>query len=103
MRAIREEIFGPVGSVIPFDEEEEVIAAANDTDYGLAATVWTENLRRAHRMAKKLETGTVWVNATLAADQSMPLGGYKQSGWGYERGWKGIESYLNIKSVHVGL
>jgi acyl-CoA reductase-like NAD-dependent aldehyde dehydrogenase len=103
MRLIREEIFGPVGSVIPFDDEEEVIAAANNTEYGLAATVWTENVGRAHRFSKRLQAGTVWVNCVLAADQSMPLGGYKQSGWGHERGWKGIEAYLNTKSVFVGI
>jgi acyl-CoA reductase-like NAD-dependent aldehyde dehydrogenase len=103
MRLIREEIFGPVGSIIPFDDEEEVIAAANNTEYGLAATVWTENVGRTHRFAKRLEAGTVWVNCALAADQSMPLGGYKQSGWGHERGWKGIEAYLNTKSVFVGI
>ena len=103
MRLIREEIFGPVGSVIPFDDEEEVIATANDTEYGLAATVWTENIGRAHRFAKRLQSGTIWINCVLAADQSMPFGGYKQSGWGHERGWKGLEAYLNTKSVYVGL
>ena len=103
MRLIREEIFGPVGSVIPFDDEEEVLAAANDTEYGLAATIWTENIGRAHRLAKGIQAGTVWVNATLAADQSLPMGGYKQSGWGHERGWKGLEAYLNTKSVYIGL
>jgi aldehyde dehydrogenase (NAD+) len=103
MRLIREEIFGPVGSVIPFDEEEEVIAAANNTEYGLAATIWTENVGRTHRLAKRLQAGTVWVNCVLAADQSMPMGGFKQSGWGYERSWKGIEAYLNTKAVYVGI
>jgi acyl-CoA reductase-like NAD-dependent aldehyde dehydrogenase len=103
MRLIREEIFGPVGSVIPFDDEEEVIAAANNTEYGLAATVWTENVRRAQRLPKRLRAGTIWVNSTLAADLSMPFGGFKQSGWGHERGWKGLEAYLNTKSVFSGL
>ncbi len=103
MRLIREEIFGPVGSVIPFDDEEEALAAANDTEYGLAATIWTENIDRAHRYAKRIQAGIVWINCALATDQSMPLGGYKQSGWGYERGWKGIEAYLNTKAVHAGL
>jgi aldehyde dehydrogenase (NAD+) len=103
MRVIREEIFGPVGCVVPFDEEDEVVAIANDTTFGLAANVWTENVGRAHRMAKRLQAGMVYVNTGLAADQSMPMGGWKQSGWGQERGWKGIEAYLNTKSVYVGL
>jgi aldehyde dehydrogenase (NAD+) len=103
MRLIREEIFGPVGSVIPFDDEEEVLAEANATHYGLAATVWTENIGRAHRLAKRLQAGTVWINCALAADQSLPMGGYKQSGWGHERSWKGLEAYLNTKAVYVGL
>jgi aldehyde dehydrogenase (NAD+) len=103
MRLIKEEIFGPVGSIIPFDDEDEVLALANDTHYGLAATVWTENIGRAHRFARKLQAGTIWVNSTLGADQSLPMGGYKQSGWGHERGWKGLEAYLNTKSVYVSI
>ncbi|WP_433634014.1 aldehyde dehydrogenase family protein [Nocardia sp. CA-120079] len=101
MRLIREEIFGPVGSVIPFDDEDEVIAAANDTDYGLAGSIWTENLGRAHRVVNELRAGQIWVNTALAADPSMPICGHKQSGWGGERGKKGIESYFNIKSVYI--
>jgi acyl-CoA reductase-like NAD-dependent aldehyde dehydrogenase len=103
MRVIREEIFGPVGCVVPFDGEDEVLATANDTSFGLAANVWTENVGRVHRMAKRLQAGTVYVNTAVAVDQSMPMGGYKQSGWGQERGWKGLEAYLNTKSVYVGL
>ncbi len=103
MRLIREEIFGPVGSVIPFDDEEEVVGPANDTEYGLAATIWTQDVTRAHRMSRRMKAGVIWVNCALAADQSMPMGGYKQSGWGYERGWKGIEAYLHTKSTFVGL
>jgi acyl-CoA reductase-like NAD-dependent aldehyde dehydrogenase len=103
MRLIREEIFGPVGSVIPFDEEEEVIGPANDTQYGLAATVWTQDISRAHRVGRRIKAGIIWVNCALAADQSMPMGGYKQSGWGYERGLRGLEEYLRIKSTFVGL
>ena len=99
----RSEIFGPVGCVVPFDGEEEVLAAANDTSFGLAANVWTENVGRVHRMAKRLQAGTVYVNTAVAVDQSMPMGGYKQSGWGQERGWKGLEAYFNTKSVYVGL
>ncbi|MFI6368762.1 aldehyde dehydrogenase family protein [Nocardia sp. NPDC050630] len=102
MRLIREEIFGPVGSVIPFDDEDEVIAAANDTEYGLAGSIWTENLGRAHRVVNELRAGQIWVNSALAADPSMPICGHKQSGWGGERGKKGIESYFNIKSVYIG-
>jgi acyl-CoA reductase-like NAD-dependent aldehyde dehydrogenase len=101
MRLIREEIFGPVGSVIPFDDEEEAIAAANDTEYGLAAALWTENLGRAHRVANELRAGQVWVNSALAADPSMPICGHKQSGWGGERGRKGIEEYFNTKAVYI--
>ncbi|UGT63078.1 aldehyde dehydrogenase family protein [Nocardia asteroides] len=102
MRLIREEIFGPVGSVIPFDDEDEVIAAANDTHYGLAGSIWTENLGRAHRVVNELRAGQVWVNSALASDPSMPICGHKQSGWGGERGKKGLESYFNIKSVYIG-
>lgn len=103
MRLIKEEIFGPVGCVIPFDDEDEVIAAANDTHYGLAGSIWTENLSRAHRMVNELRAGQVWVNSSLAADPSMPISGHKQSGWGGERGRKGIEAYFNTKAVYIGL
>lgn len=101
MRLIREEIFGPVGSVIPFDDEDEVIAAANDTHYGLAGSIWTENLGRAHRVVNQLRAGQIWVNSALASDPSMPISGHKQSGWGGERGKKGIEAYFNLKSVYI--
>ncbi|HEY0226971.1 MAG TPA: aldehyde dehydrogenase family protein [Mycobacterium sp.] len=101
MRLIREEIFGPVGSVIPFDEEEEVLAAANNTEYGLAGAIWTENVGRAHRVANELRAGQVWVNCALGADPAMPISGHKQSGWGGERGKKGIEEYFNTKAVYI--
>jgi aldehyde dehydrogenase (NAD+) len=103
MRLFREEIFGPVAAVMPFDDEEEVIASANDSLYGLAAAVWTNDIRRAHRLAKRLEAGTVWLNAQFAWDPAMPLGGYKQSGWGYEYGLEGVEAYMKTKSVYTGL
>jgi acyl-CoA reductase-like NAD-dependent aldehyde dehydrogenase len=103
MRLIREEIFGPVGCVIPFDDEDEAIAAANDTEYGLAGAVWTENLSRAHRVVNELHGGQIWVNCALGSDPSMPICGHKQSGWGGERGKKGLEAYFNTKSVYISL
>src|ERR1700744_2778443 len=101
MRLIREEIFGPVGSVIPFDDEDEALAAANDTEYGLAGAIWGENVGRAHRVANELRAAQVWVNCALGADPAMPICGHKQSGWGGERGKKGIEEYLNTKAVYI--
>jgi phenylacetaldehyde dehydrogenase len=103
MRLFREEIFGPVVAVMPFDEEEEVIASANDSIYGLAAAVWTNDLSRSHRLAKRLQAGTVWLNAQFAWDPAMPFGGYKQSGWGHEYGLEGVNAYLNTKSVYTGI
>jgi len=103
MRLIQEEIFGPVGCVIPFDDEDEVLAQANDTQYGLASAIWTENLGRAHRFANGIRAGQVWVNCVLGADASMPICGHKQSGWGGERGRKGIEEYFNTKAVYISI
>ncbi len=103
MRLYREEIFGPVVTIMPFDDEDEAIAEANNTQYGLAAQVWTRDVSRAHRITRKLDAGTVWVNCAVAFDPSIPFGGFKQSGWGQEYGWKGIEIYLRSKSVFVQL
>lgn len=103
MRLMREEIFGPVVAVVPFDDEENVIAEANDSIYGLAAAVWTKDITRAHKLATRLEAGMVWLNCQMAADASMPFGGYKQSGWGREYGWEGIESYLQTKTVFADI
>jgi aldehyde dehydrogenase (NAD+) len=98
-RLFQEEIFGPVVSVIPFDDEDEAVALANDSTYGLAATAWTKDLGRAHRIAKRLKAGTVGLNCQMQFDHSMPFGGYKQSGWGYESGKAGLDTYLQTKIV----
>jgi acyl-CoA reductase-like NAD-dependent aldehyde dehydrogenase len=99
----REEIFGPVLATVTFADEEEAIAIANQTIYGLAAGVWTNNLKRAHRVARRLEAGTVWVNTYHPLDAASPFGGYKQSGYGRELGAYALDLYTQIKSVWVDL
>lgn len=98
-RLFQEEIFGPVVTILPFDDEDEAVALANNSTYGLAATVWTKDLGRSHRLAKRLKAGTVGLNCAFPYDHSMPFGGYKQSGWGHESGKAGIETYLQTKIV----
>jgi phenylacetaldehyde dehydrogenase len=99
MKVVREEIFGPVVTAIPFNEPEEVIAFANDTVYGLAAAVWTRDISKAHRVAAKLRAGTVWINCYNVFDPALPFGGYKQSGWGREMGHAALDLYTESKSV----
>jgi (Z)-2-((N-methylformamido)methylene)-5-hydroxybutyrolactone dehydrogenase len=101
MRVAREEIFGPVLSVIPFDDEDEALAIANDSPYGLAAGVWTQDIRRAIRMSERLQAGTVWVNTYRAVSYLSPFGGYKRSGLGRENGQDAIYEYLQTKSVWI--
>ena len=99
MEILREEVFGPVLVAQPFDEAEEVIAVANDSPYGLAASVWTENLGNAHRMASAIHAGTVWINCHAMYDASLPIGGIKQSGWGRDSGRQALDSYLEWKTI----
>lgn len=103
MRIAREEIFGPVLSVLTFNDEAEAVALANDVLYGLAATVWTSDLRRAHRLATLIEAGIIWVNTVHSLAPGSPYGGYKQSGLGVEMGLEAIDQFMRVKSVWVNL
>ncbi len=101
MTIAREEIFGPVLTVIPFDDIEEAIAIANDTEYGLAASVWTKNIDKALTISRRVQAGRFWVNTTLSGGPELPIGGFKASGWGREAGMMGVEEYTQVKSVHI--
>jgi len=103
MRVVREEIFGPVLPVLPFERPEDIAASANDTNYGLAAGVWTKDITKALRTAQLVRAGTVWINTYHIYDAAMPFGGYKESGWGREMGHEVLNNYLETKSVIVGL
>jgi acyl-CoA reductase-like NAD-dependent aldehyde dehydrogenase len=95
------EVFGPVLNVIPFDSEDEVVALANATRFGLAAGVWTRDVKRAHRVARKLRAGTVWVNTYRAITFNSPFGGYKESGFGRVNGAEAVDGFLQTKSVWI--
>jgi phenylacetaldehyde dehydrogenase len=101
MRLVREEIFGPVVAALPFDDVNEVLTRANDSDYGLAAGLWTNDLSKAHRLARDLKAGTVWINTWGNTEPSAPFGGFKQSGYGREMGKEAIDLYTEVKSVWI--
>jgi aminomuconate-semialdehyde/2-hydroxymuconate-6-semialdehyde dehydrogenase len=100
-RTNQEEIFGPVVTITPFEDEEEVLKMANSTDYGLSATIWTNDLKRAHRMADEVDAGIVWINAWLVRDLRTPFGGVKSSGVGREGGWEALKFFTEPKNVFV--
>jgi phenylacetaldehyde dehydrogenase len=103
MKIMREEIFGPVVAATPFDDPNDILAAANDTVFGLAAGVWTKDVSNAHKVAAGLRAGTVWVNCYNVFDPALPFGGFKQSGWGREMSHNALECYTETKSVVVKL
>ena len=102
-RTNREEIFGPVATVIPFDDEAEAVQLANATEYGLSSSLWTRDLDRAHRVASQIQAGTVWVNCWLLRDLRVPFGGVKQSGVGREGGDEAIRFFTEPKNVCIAL
>jgi phenylacetaldehyde dehydrogenase len=103
MKIVREEIFGPVVVAAPFQSLDDIAAAANDSEYGLGAGIWTRDISKAHALAKKLRAGTVWINCYNVFDASLPFGGYKQSGWGREMGHEVLEAYTEVKAVTTQL
>jgi acyl-CoA reductase-like NAD-dependent aldehyde dehydrogenase len=103
MRIAQEEIFGPVVAAIPFQDEDDLVAKANNTIYGLVAGVWTRDVARAHRVAHALKAGTVYVNCYHVTDPTTPWGGFKQSGWGRELGPYALDLYTELKNVIVDI
>lgn len=103
MKVVQEEIFGPVVTAIPFRDADEIIPRANNSTYGLAAGIWTRDIKKAHSIAAKLRAGTVWINCYNIFDAALPFGGYKQSGWGREMGHEVLEQYTEVKAVCAAL
>ena len=103
MQVVREEIFGPVLTAMPFEDVSEIPAQANASRYGLAASIWTKDLGNAHRLAADMEASLVWINCHAIPDMAVPFGGYKQSGWGRENGYEGLLEYTQLKSVMARL
>jgi phenylacetaldehyde dehydrogenase len=103
MQIVQEEIFGPVVCAVPFNNPEEIVPVANDSVYGLAAAIWTKDVSKAHRLAKQMKAGSVWINCYNIFDAALPFGGYKQSGWGREMGQAALELYTEIKAVTMQL
>jgi aldehyde dehydrogenase (NAD+) len=101
MKIAQEEIFGPVISAISFTDMDELVQRANNTTFGLGSGVWTRDVSKAHRLAKSLQAGSVWINCYQAMDPAVPFGGYKMSGYGRESGVHHIDEYLNIKAVWI--
>jgi len=101
MRIAREEIFGPVATIIPFEGEDEAVEIANDTPYGLTSGLWTNDLGRAHRVANRIEAGIVWVNTYRFLRWSTPYGGFRQSGWGRENGIDALDPYLETRTTVI--
>jgi phenylacetaldehyde dehydrogenase len=99
MKVEAEEIFGPVVTVAPFKDLDAVLPTANRTTYGLAAGIWTQDISKAHHLARRLRAGTVWINCYNVFDAALPFGGYKESGWGREMGHEVLDNYLEVKAV----